>query len=265
MVIRSYEKAGIKLTIYQDTDAENPREWDNLGRMVCYYRKGYRLGDEQVMNTGCYVTWNDWLQGELVKPNGGEGSIVYLPLYLFDHSGLSIRTIPFVDSWDSTQIGFIYATKQRFREETGYNEDELFSKDKDRTPKVGDHVRVNGGSWGKVMEARDTPDGTAYVVDFDYNKSPSFRKPENVVMLEGPIEVMTNRAEEMLKNEVATYDDYLCGNVYGFVLEKKEVCECCGNVTYDSIDSCWGFYGDSALEDMKDNVADEYRYLFDLV
>jgi hypothetical protein len=36
--------------------------------------------------------------------------IVMLPLYLYDHSGITISTGDFGDRWDSGQIGWIYAT-----------------------------------------------------------------------------------------------------------------------------------------------------------
>jgi len=35
--------------------------------------------------------------------------IIMLPLYLYDHSGISISTGPFCNLWDSGQIGFIWA------------------------------------------------------------------------------------------------------------------------------------------------------------
>lgn len=43
-----------------------------------------------------------------------EGASIILPLYLIDHSGLSMRTYSFSDCdpgcWDSGQVGFIYCT-----------------------------------------------------------------------------------------------------------------------------------------------------------
>ena len=71
---------------------------------------------------------------------------------------------------------------------------------------------------------------------------------------------MADKAKEILVNEVRIYDDYLRGEVYGFVLEKKEVCACCGRIEYEEIDSCWGFYG-TDLEYMKYEIPKEYRYL----
>jgi len=39
--------------------------------------------------------------------------IVLLPLYLLDHSGLSISTSDFCDPWDSAQVGWIYTDKRQ--------------------------------------------------------------------------------------------------------------------------------------------------------
>lgn len=40
---------------------------------------------------------------------------VILPLYLYDHSGITISTGPFSCPWDSNQVGFIYATPEMIR------------------------------------------------------------------------------------------------------------------------------------------------------
>jgi len=42
---------------------------------------------------------------------------VILPLYLYDHSGITISTTPFSCRWDSGQIGFIFISKAKLREE----------------------------------------------------------------------------------------------------------------------------------------------------
>jgi hypothetical protein len=38
-----------------------------------------------------------------------------LPLYLYDHSGITMATKPFSCSWDSGCVGFIYATKANIK------------------------------------------------------------------------------------------------------------------------------------------------------
>ncbi len=46
-----------------------------------------------------------------------------------------------------------------------------------------------------------------------------------------------------MKNEVKEYDDFLRGNVFGYTIEPKDT-----NKNIECDDSCWGFYGDEAIE-----------------
>jgi hypothetical protein len=46
-----------------------------------------------------------------------EANYIILPLYLYDHSGITISTGPFSCPWDSGQIGYIYITKEKARKE----------------------------------------------------------------------------------------------------------------------------------------------------
>ena len=83
-----------KVVIRQDTDTEGPREWDNEGTMLCWHSR-YNLGDKQIP-----------------RPEGVEDvpeDVVRLPLYLYDHGGLTMSTAPFSCGWDSGQVGWIYA------------------------------------------------------------------------------------------------------------------------------------------------------------
>lgn len=45
---------------------------------------------------------------------------IIMPLYLYDHSGLSIRTEPFLCPWDSGQVGWIYVPIARVKKEFGW-------------------------------------------------------------------------------------------------------------------------------------------------
>jgi hypothetical protein len=49
------------------------------------------------------------------------------------------------------------------------------------------------------------------------------------------------RAIDFLKSMVGTFDDYLQGNVYGFIVENTD--------TDENLDSCWGFYGSEYAEE----------------
>lgn len=192
-----------------------------------------------------------------------EQKAVILPLYLYDHSGITMNTCGFTCKWDSGQVGWIYCTKERFLKETGYNKDELFNTDTHRIPKVKDHVKINGHEdLGQITSIENDK----ITIDFDYNKSTAFKKDENIVTVSTSdvIEVLSNYAEQMLTAEVETYDQYLTGEVYGYQLEKPVKCECCGNVEYEEIDSCWGFYGDDCKKNgIADQMPKEYQYLLD--
>jgi len=63
------------------------------------------------------------------------------------------------------------------------------------------------------------------------------------------------RAREVLISEVDTYDQYLRGDVYGFVIERK--CPQCE--VYSHEDSCYGFYGsDVRTNGILEHLSDEY-------
>jgi len=163
------------LEIVYDESPESPREFDNIGIMVCCHGR-YTLGDKQFNDP---ETIDDLLKEE--KP------YVILPLYLLDHSGIAIRTTDFNDYWDSGQVGYIYTTKEQLR-------------------KMG------------------------------HKKIPSRKKVEG-----------------WLKDEVSVYDDYLSGNVFGFVESKIDKCDL-DHEHKEHLESCFGFFGD--LE--KNGIFEEY-------
>ena len=169
------------LGIYQDENPESPREWDNLGIMLCGHKR-YELGDEQPKS-----------REELDERLEELDPVIRLPLWLLDHSGLAMQTGSFAEDaqqWDSGQVGWIVATKKDILDNfTGYDK--------------------NGKR--KPMKTKMTPQ-------------------------------MVKDAERILRGEVETYSKYLGGFVYGFVIEKKDTCDKCQNVSSEHIDSCWGFY-----------------------
>lgn len=93
----------IIVKIIQDSDAESPRTFDNFGVMACWHRR-YNLGDVQPKESP-----EEWL-----KENAPKGSVV-LPLYLYDHSGITMSTSGFSCPWDSGQVGVIVATPEAIR------------------------------------------------------------------------------------------------------------------------------------------------------
>jgi hypothetical protein len=103
-----------RIKIIQDNDPYSPRENDNLGKMVCFHGR-YNLGDKHDYDHRDYSGWEE--QREAISKN--EDVCVILPLYLYDHSGITISTSPFSCPWDSGQVGWILVSKKKVREEYG--------------------------------------------------------------------------------------------------------------------------------------------------
>lgn len=173
-----------RIRIVRDDQPMSPRsDIENLGTMVCWHRR-YRLGDVQ----SPAAEPADWLIELLAE----EPEAIFLRLYLFDHSGISISTGAFGDRWDSGQVGWIYATPAKIRE------------------------------WFQVPEV--TPEIAA-------------------------------RATAALEAEVKVYDQFLRGDVWGYVIETVTPCACeRERVTHE--DSCFGFFGDdeSALAGIRESI-----------
>jgi hypothetical protein len=170
--------------IERDTGPQNPRDWDNMGVMVAFHGR-YVLGDsDHGYKSSDYSGWVE-MEKAIAKDNPG---CIILPLFLYDHSGITIATTSFNDRWDSGQVGFIFASLAKIRECYGVK-------------------RVTA----KVRE----------------------------------------RALASLRSEVGTYDDYLTGDVYGYILEDED-----GNEG----DSCWGFYGSDPFKNgIADSIGAEYH------
>jgi hypothetical protein len=101
----------MKLEIVKEECPENPRDMPSLGKMVCFHRR-YSLGDKHDLRSDDFGSWKE-IEQHLVEL----GAVVILPIYLYDHGGLRMSTVPFGCRWDSGQVGFIYATAEDIRAE----------------------------------------------------------------------------------------------------------------------------------------------------
>jgi hypothetical protein len=234
-VVKVAEDDNYRLAIIRDEMPESPREWDNLGTMICWHRR-YDLGDENPKSDYRPHEWerdlamevdetvedridywesgngwtrldNKYSREEAIKKSDQivdniiqevlEEQVLMLPVSLYDHSGLTM--------W------------------------------------VGDRPHpFDAAGWdsGQV--------GWIYVTKEQIRKNWGIKRVTKKYW---------KRAEEILEAEVKTVDQYLRGDIYGFVIE---------TVDGEELDSCWGFYGDDPEKNgMKDHIEERYHYLFD--
>lgn len=102
------------LRIYNDDSPESPREWDNLGTMICFHRN-YDLGDKD--HGYSFDDYDGW--AELEEKLRQDGAVMILPIYMYEHSGVTISTKPFSCKWDSGRLGLIYVTREKLVAEYG--------------------------------------------------------------------------------------------------------------------------------------------------
>jgi hypothetical protein len=229
-----------KLTIEQDEYSEDPREWDNLTTMVCWHRR-YSLGDKHDFNDVHDMLEDLAYQADIKYDEDintpdlmTKLAPYYLikPLYLYDHSGISMSTssgYPYNDRWDAGVVGYAYISKNDvIKECLVYVLDEN-----------GERIKIEH----QHADGRTT---------YSYKTTPATE------------ETWRKRASEIIDNEVEAYDMYLRGDVYGYKLEKevvvKDKCPHCDQIikTYtewEIDDSCAGYYGDCLEENgIRDEV-----------
>lgn len=105
-----------ELKIFREQHSVSPRSWDNYGVMVCSHRR-MNLGDREP-HSDSHKGWS----GVKKEIKERHDVVMIKPLYLYNHSGVSVSTTPFNSNWDSSQVGFIFITEDRL-DELGLSEE----------------------------------------------------------------------------------------------------------------------------------------------
>ncbi len=121
---------GVRIEIVLDENPMNPREWDNLGKIL-YKSDREVLGDENTTDDHITKAYND-------KEN------LAFKVYAMIHSGIGLRLYPYECQWDSGCSGIIYATKEKIRSEYGV---------KNITRKIREKVRENFAAELETFQA----------------------------------------------------------------------------------------------------------------
>ncbi len=108
-----------ELEIKQDNSPDNPRtEWDNVTTMICFHRR-YDLGDEHDYKSSDFEGWDEMKQQIETDYN----VLMIKPLYMYDHSGITISTSPFGCQWDSGQICWVFIEEKQWIQMMGEDMD----------------------------------------------------------------------------------------------------------------------------------------------
>jgi hypothetical protein len=167
-VLQEEYKGYIVKVLIDDSGVDSPRDWSNLGHLVCFHRRD-NYGDKHEFDTPSDLD-------EFFK----EHRVVKLPIYMYDHSGVALSTgngYPFNDPWDAGQLGYIYATYEAIRKEYGVKHvtQSIIEKvEKVLKSEVETYSRyLNGEVYGWTIAKQETPDEITdsvwgYIDDTDY-------------------------------------------------------------------------------------------------
>jgi hypothetical protein len=110
-IIHKIERGDHAVLVVPDSDPQNPRtDCDNFGVLVTQHRRYDWTDDGAALpKNNDFRDWDD-VEKYLRKERG---AALILPVYLYDHSGVTISTKPFSCRWDSCRVGCIYATREQ--------------------------------------------------------------------------------------------------------------------------------------------------------
>lgn len=172
------------LEVYYDDSSENPRNWDNLGKMVCFHDK-YDLGDKC---SNDYKGFSNWTEVEAAIRRDYDIGVI-MPLYLYDHTGLAISTAPFHCPWDTRRIGFIFTTKEDIRKEYGCKYVTKKYRERAKEVLLGElknyEAYVNGDVFGFILKDKEGEiiDSCSGFYGLDFKKWMKHEIPEEYVEL----------------------------------------------------------------------------------
>ena len=102
-------KRKFELVVEHDNDPMNPRtDWDNITTIVCFHKR-YDIGDKTDYKSSDFDSWDE-LKTQIESDNK---VLLIKPLYMYDHSGITISTSPFSCRFDSGHVGWIFISEKQ--------------------------------------------------------------------------------------------------------------------------------------------------------
>lgn len=99
MSLLEHIESGYKVVVNYCDSSPSPREFDQLSTVVLGDRVRYNFGDTK-------------MDAESIQKICMSSRYLWLPVYMYDHSGITINTTGYSCPWDSGQVGIIYISKE---------------------------------------------------------------------------------------------------------------------------------------------------------
>lgn len=254
------------LKIVHDEDVESPREWDNIGKMVCFHNR-YSLGDKHD-----YSEPRDFLRNMLFERYSGAPDYGK-PVYDFIKQGRAQEARLEYDR-SSREWGLLennhwssgndwYSTSSYPASLKGADIPDWFLDDALSALRIDELIKLveeikdieisplylydHGGITISMSDFNDRWDsgqvGWIYINHSDIAKEYGDASPANI-----------EKAQNLLAAEVKDYDSFIRGDCFGFQLFDKKG---------EQLESCWGFLGDfdEALKSISEYLPEDAKRL----
>ena len=103
-ILETLNIKGFDVHILISHDAENPLDCGSATLVTAHRR--YTFGGDRLPFDANSI--EEAFDGHLAAKGLIRRDVIWLPVYLYDHSGLALSDTPFGAPWDSGQLGYIY-------------------------------------------------------------------------------------------------------------------------------------------------------------
>lgn len=254
------EYRGCTINVYYDDTSEDPRNWSNVATFVCEHRR-YNLGDEQDIEGRVDSLFNDHVPAKaiidyFVKTRDahlipGEEDDYCDQYYEYEETVCGEEYTRYIDADTSDSddsVASDMADKLDLCEKISLLEDtgEIVIL----PISMYEHSEISlwlGSKWGHPDAQWDCSSiGFAYVEKATAEKEMPQRK-----LTDEQRNDWKKWAYAMMEGEMETYNKYVSGEVYGYMIEDEEGEE----ASNFHLCGCWGYYDkDCLLEDAKSDI-----------
>lgn len=134
-IAETLKHKGHVIKIVHDDMADNPLDDEGVVKIVEWHKR-YDFGN-------C----DDFADPEEFEEYCRENKVHRLPVYLYEHGGVTISTAAFSCSWDSGQVGWVFVTDAEAQKDLYPDEDGNYTEALKGTVEVVDQY-MQGNSWG---------------------------------------------------------------------------------------------------------------------